>query len=126
LRPPVLGLPIREVVLELSKRAGLHDKYVGQLEPGERGASLRAAVKLAGVLGVPIAGIFGGPSGVAFETVLRSGTVGERDPGYRADPSIVRIVGRLSGRSATDLALAERVLEALFTESAPRRRVRRK
>jgi transcriptional regulator with XRE-family HTH domain len=114
----------------LSRRAGLNDKYVGQLERGEHRATVGAAEDLSRALGVTLPTLLGGPEGPGASSLLEATTIRKpRQRGYTADTAgatLLRVVARLRERREEELQLVERLLDALFDEPGPRpRRIHR-
>lgn len=88
---------------QLAVQAGLHPRYVGQLERRERGASLWAVSLLAGSLGVPLSALIGGS-----------------EPRPACNPAVARIVAILQRCRGGDLAVVEKVLRIVFSPKRSR------
>lgn len=110
----------------LSLRAGLHEKYVGQLERRERGATLRAADRLANALGLSLAALSGDVDRLDVAKILKGSVIREPPTDqYRSAPALFKIVAKLRPRSPEELALVGRVIEAILPEPSASRRPRR-
>ncbi|MFJ9501560.1 helix-turn-helix domain-containing protein [Brevibacillus centrosporus] len=84
---------------ELAHLASLHSTYIGQLERGEKNATLESLEKVVGALGVSLEELF---------RYIQPSTV-END-----DITLAQIVNRLKGRSIEDQKTVLRLLDLML------------